>query len=482
VHPIAFAAVLVLAAPRPLDRPAAFQPTNLPGSDIQCLPESERTLERIILGLRVNRTKLFLMPKTDQFDPKSMDPRVRFLRRQLYWLTFELEHGQIFRSAPGYSRFFLAVPDARFIPDSLGNEEEAFRDYLKTRVGWSETEIAKRIRFFKVPLEVAYPRDLAEPIGRDARGRLVLALGEDSDEWYAEPLQRLVSAFPDEFMLRRLPGINTEGGDLAQVWLPEGKLGLMVGRHRVLRYLETRHGGPLAGQPIEPRRIEEARQAYSRAFSGLEVIIVGEEGLREPHLVSDELFHSDMITTVARGREGMLAFVPSYSASPVDALTHNVIGPAVRLRAQREYDQVAGELGRRGYHVVRLPFVDHPVRTPVQVAVFVDPRDGRQSLLIGRYPYHLELPDGRNPQTLLQEQLDRLDGAVTAWRNSPTEERWNEVRQTLARTWVQIDAAAASPNPNFELIEKAYSSQGIRVLQVPLYPFGQGGLHCELLN
>ena len=455
---------------------------TLPGSDIQCLPESERTMERVVMGLRVNRTKLYMMPKTDRFDPKSQDPRVRFLRRQLYWLNFELEHGQIFRSVPGYTRFFLAVPDARFIPDSLGNEEEVIRGYLKSRVAWSEEEINRRIRFFKVPLEVAYPRDIAEPIGRDARGRLVLALGEDSDQWYAEPLRRLVAAFPDEFVLRILPGINTEGGDLAQVWLPDGKLGLMIGRHRVLRYLESHHGGPLVGQAIDTRRIEEAKQAYSRAFSGLEVIVVGEQGLREPQLVSDELFHSDMITTIARGKEGMLAFIPSYSAAPVDALTHNMIAPAVRIRAQREYDQVAQELGRRGYHVVRLPFFDHPVRTPVQVAVFVDPRDHAQSLLIGRYPYHLELPDGRNPQLQLQEQLDTFDKAVAAWRDVPTDQKWNEVRQALQASWSQIDATVASLNPHFESLEEAYRSHGIRVLRVPIYAFGQGGLHCELLN
>ena len=60
-------------------------------------------------------------------------------------------------------------------------------------------------------------------------------------------------AFPDDFSVRRLRGvhvgdINTEGGDLALSWLPDGSIGLLVGRHRAIRYLERRNGESLLGQ------------------------------------------------------------------------------------------------------------------------------------------------------------------------------------------------------------------------------------------
>lgn len=461
---------------------SASGPDPVVETDVRLRPESERVMRRLIVGLDPNQTKYFMLPETTTWDARSPDPHVRYLRRQLYWLNFEMLHGGILKAAPEYTRFYVAVPDSRIVLESMGNEEDVFREYLRLRVGWSPAEIARRVRFFKTPVVIAFPRDMAEPLGTDGRDRLVLAIGADSDASYAEPLRRLVSSFPDDFVLKVLPEINTEGGDLSLVRLPEGGVGVLVGYHRILRFLATKSGGPVNGRKIESAEVEEGRSAFRRAFYGLEVLIVGEEGLRDPRMVSDELFHADMVVNVLRGRSGVTAFVPSYQAPVVDAITQSPLAEAVLKRAQAEYDRVAEDLRRRGYRIVRLPLRDHPSRTPVQVGDFVDLRTGRQSLLLGKYPFHLRLPDGRNPQRDLQAALAALEAVVESWRHAPSEERWRDVSASLAATWTQMDVAAASPNPAFDAQARIYESEGIRVIPVPIYPTGEGGIHCLLLN
>lgn len=133
-----------------------------------------------------------MLPSTDVFDPKSTDPRVRILRRQLSSAQLQLLHGEILKAVPSYTRFFVAVPDSRFHPASLGNELEVFSDYLRTRLGWSEREVQQRIFPFKTPVAIAFAQDMAEPLGIDAEGRLVLTIGSDSDLFYREVLGALV--------------------------------------------------------------------------------------------------------------------------------------------------------------------------------------------------------------------------------------------------------------------------------------------------
>lgn len=454
----------------------------MPGTDIRLLPECERNLKRVVLGLTPNQTKHFMLPETGSWDVRTRDPRVLFLRRQLYWLNFELLHGGILKAAPRYTEFYFALPDPRVVTSSFGNEEQVLRDYLAKRVGWSSQEISRRAHFFRVPQVMLYPRDIAEPLGRDSRERLVLAIGADSDSWYADSLAQMARAFPGDFLVKVLPEVNTEGGDLSLVWLPDGHMAVLVGYHRILRYEETRRGVGMKGERMDSTWIAAGKEAFRRAFFGLEVVVVGEENLREPKFVNDELFHLDMVVNVLKGSRGVVAFVPSYTEPPVDAVSLEAIASPLKERLEREYDRVASDLASRGYRVVRLPFRDHPDRTPVQVADFVDADTGRPSLLLGKYPYHLELPDGRNPQRELQASLHALEGAVEEWRQSPTGARWQGVRDRIAGVWKALDAASKSPNPSFEAQARIYDSEGIRVIPVPIVPTGEGGIHCLLLN
>jgi hypothetical protein len=474
--------VLAGATARPIERAGGYKPIPLPGTDVLLMPESERTMERLVLGLDVNRTKFFMLPETTPWDPRSSDPNVRYLRRQLYWLNFELLHGGLLKAAPEYTRFFVAVPEPD-TPDSLGNEEEVFREYLRERVGWTPETIARRVAFFRTPSSLPFPRDMAEPLGRDSRHRLVLGLGEDTDAFYAEPVHRLVRAFPNDFVVMILTRVNTEGGDMSLVWLPGGGIGLLLGYHRILRYAEATGRAGRDEEPVPAPLVEEGRAAFGRAFYGVEVLVLGEESLRDRDLASAELFHADMVASVLLGRNGVVAFVPSFvKQEAVDSILREPVPEEVRRRAQGEYDRAARQLRRRGYRVVRLPLSDHPDRTPVQVGGFVDLRNGRQSLLIGKYPYQFSLPDGRNPQADLQAALGRLEEAVLAWRTAPTAMKWGEVKRRIAGVWAEMDRAAERPNPAFDAQRRIYEAEGIRVVPVPIYATGEGGLHCLLLN
>lgn len=490
------AGVLILGicavASRPLvgDPVAArFAGLRLPSAGVTVLPESERSRRRVVIGIDANTTRYFMLPSTEGLDPRSMDPRVRFVRRQSYWLNFELEHGRLLDSFPDYTRFFVAIPDARVSPESLGNEEEVFRDYLQRRLGWPEDKVRDRVRFFKVPEPLLYPRDMGEVIGHDDTDRLVLGVGGDAEGFYAEPVRRLATAFPNDFRVLPLGerasrgGVGIEGGDVSVVWLPEGRPGVMIGRHRVVRFLDALDEMPHAGHKLPQAEVETARKAFRDAFFRLEVIIVGEAGLADPGLVTDELFHLDMVVNVVRTGDAVTAFVPSFERTPVDATSGLPIAEEVRRRVQREYDLVASQLQRRGYRIARLPLADHPVRNPVNVGKFVDRRSGRQTVLLGRYPYHLPSAHGeRSAQAKLQDSLTRLDEAVLEWRGDPAAGNWKSVEAAFGAVWQAMDRAATAPNPLFEAQKRVYESFGVTVIPVPMFPTGEGGLHCLMLQ
>ncbi len=440
-------------------------------------------MKRLILGLEPNETKMYMVPETLAWNPATRDPRVRWLRRQLYHLSFELLHGQIFRSAPPYTRFFIAVPDPKSTIGALGNEESVFREYLRERLRWTDAMIDQRVRFFQVSAAVPFPQDMTEPLGYDDQDRLVLGLGGIGDDVYTRAVERLAQSSPNDFVLRLLPGVNTEGGDLALVRVPEGGIGLLLGHNRIRRLAEQAHPGLAPDAPIPTSWIEDARRAYAKAFSGVETIIVGEEALRDPKLNNPEIFHLDMVAAVIRGRSGAVtAFVPTYQGNPVDALSHVHLSEESVRRFQAEYDRAAEQLRRRGYPVVRVPYADHPARSPVGIGKFVDAVTGRPSVLLGRYPDHLRDSDDRNVQTQLQLRFETLDEAVEAWRRDPSDARWEALRAAVAACWRQMDAAQEAPNPLYEEQKRLYEAAGIDVAPLPIFPTGEGGVHCLVLK
>ncbi len=468
-------------------RAVDFQPYQVPGQDIIVRPESERPFKRVVIGLEPNKTSYFMLPKTDEFDVKATNEQIEYLRRQVYWLNYELTHGQIFRHMPDYTHFFVAIPDPKYVHESPGNEQEEFIDYLKTRARWNDKKIKDRVSFCKIPMTLVYPQDMAEPVGTDSKGRLVLGIGMDYDRWYYEPLKVLLKYFSDDFQFVKLNGknneeINTEGGDINLTWLPEGKVGLLIGYHRVLRYIQHKTGMDMRGQKVDAALIEEARKAFQDAFFGVEVIIVGEDLLRKPLIVNDELFHLDMIVNLVKSGDKTLAFIPTYLVSPVDAITHVHLSDVVRDRIQKVYDICAAQLKKRGFKVIRLPFADHPVRNPVNVGKFINPEDGKPYVLLGKYPYHFALSDGSIPQFELQAGFDALTLIVDKWRQDPSGSNWQEVQKYFDEIWKMMDDIPQKKNPLFDRQAEIYKLHGISVIGVPIFPTGDGGLHCLLLK
>ena len=479
---LAVGAVLAVSrAENPAGPASRFKPPVLPGENFTLMPESERTFARVVIGLRAHRAS-----RRARRGPE--ESRAIELRRRVYGLDFELLHGGTIRAAPSYSTFYVAVPNPETAPGASGEEESDFRAYLAERLGWSEEEIRRRVRFFPVAKPLLYPQDMAEILGLDSSGRLVLGVGGDTDPQYIEPVERLVREFPAEFAFRRLAGlhvgdVNTEGGDLALSWLPDGKLGVLVGRHRATRFLVRRTAGALSGGPLSPEEIADARRAYSSAFFGVEAVIVGEGALSDPSRGSEELFHADMVVAVLRNDHEALAFVPTYEVRPRDANSGELLPEAFVRDVQYEYELVAGEMKARGYRVVRLPFEDHPVRAPVNVSKFVDRTTGKPFVLLGRYPEHRPAaPGAPSAMRRLSDVVVRLQGVVDAWEEKPDDRRWSVLKAALAGAWRELDAASAVPNPVFEKQRAIYESNGIGVVPVAQFPTGAGGVHCLLLR
>jgi hypothetical protein len=103
--------------------------------------------------------------------------------------------------------------------------------------------------------------------------------------------------------------------------------------------------------------------------------------------------------------------------------------------------------------------------------------------MLGRYPYHFPLvPGGPIAQFRLQDAFDDLELKVELWRKEPSAARWESVEQSLRGVWMEMDAAAASENPEFDAAARLYRENGVRVLPLPIYPTGEGGIHCLLLR
>jgi hypothetical protein len=466
----------------------ASVPFHVPSADLDLVPESERPCRRVVIGLDPMNSAFFMLPKIEPFPDGRNGAKVVRLRHEIFHLRLALDRGSIMRCAPPDTIFFVGVPDPTAVPEATGSEADALREYLSERAGWSTREIAERVRFFEVSDPIPFPQDMAEGLGFDHQGRLVFGIGGDTDEDYRGPVLSLVGAFPDDFGVRTLGrtgegSINTEGGDLSIIWLPNGQVGVLVGRHRIVRYLENRYDRNLAGEEIDQAMIEEARLAFTRAFWGREVIIAGESALRHPGWVNDDVFHADMVVTIMRGHDQVVAFVPTFEGRPVDAVSHEPLSPERQAMVQQEYELVARQMKKRGFAVVRLPFADHPARNPVNVSKYRDPSTGRHVVLLEKYPYHFPLtPGGPIPQFQLQKAIEAIRAKVKQWYKKPNDAHWQVLQATIEAAWRKLESTAASPNPLFAKRVTLFEANGVEVLPVPMCPSGEGGLHCMILR
>lgn len=355
-------APLACAAPAVVTPPAPSRALErIPGTDIVLRPESDRYLDIMVIGLEAPDHEYFLLPDLRAVENEMGEYGERILKT-LYLLDFELSRGALFRAFPDYTELYVGIPSPDENSPASRRARKWFKEYLLERAGWSEARIASRVFFFHAQQSIFWARDLSKILGFDSQGRAILGAAADQSLGQLRALEALREKYPNKFTIRKyapaVPDIDhkvsVEGGDLELVVSPEGRLELLVGRHRALRYIY-----PEAAEPIGPEyklskeAIELARTAYSQSFFNLPVTFVPEDVLSNPSKGSPELFHLDMVMTILPSPQKSVprAFVPTYLFNPVNA--HDGIPLAFELveDIQSEYDRVAAQLKNRGYEV-----------------------------------------------------------------------------------------------------------------------------------
>lgn len=485
---LAFATPAVVATP---PSPARVV-EQIPGSDIVVRPESDRYLDVLVMGLNAPDHEYFLLPDLRQVENALGDDGEKILKN-LFLLDLELSRGRLFQALPDYTELYIGIPSPDENSAVSQRARKWFKEYLVKRTGWSEERVASRIFFFNSPESIFWARDISKILGFDSQGRAILGTAADQSSGQLRALEALQAKYPNKFIIRKYapsvpdisPKVSVEGGDLELVLAPSGRVELIVGRHRALRYIHPEGTEPSAPeQVLSEKDIELARTAYSQSFFNLPVTFVPEEVLKDPSKGSPELFHLDMVMTVLPSPEkgAPRAFVPTYLFNPVDSyeaqlLTHDFIDDI-----QSEYDQVAAQLKKHGYEVYRLPYADHPVRSPVNVGKYLDRHTGKHTVFMSKYPYHLPLDDQDTPQrefTRLYREINEIGNTFKETRSKKT------AQQLLARlegSWEKLDALAERPNPLFELNHALLERLGYDVKVIPDYTHGAGGIHCKILQ
>ncbi len=445
------------------------------------VPESERPLDRVVVGINQASGHYYLLPVISRW--KGVDPRqLETVRRMLYLADLEMCHGFLWGVLPQETRLFIGVP----VTDrgkSSPLERRWFRQYLAERWGWTKERITDKVRFFDMPDFMPWTQDMGEVLGWDRRGRTVIAVGEKEPEYYKTSVSNLVRTHPDDFDVRWIESsVSTEGGDTELVWGPGGRLGLVLGRHAVNRYVARMTGTSPGSKPVPIPQYLDAAQAYSDAFHDIPGTVLPKSVLMDPSQGSAEIFHLDMLAAFFAGDRKPRAVVPQYLDPAWDAVGGKALDPGFVKRVRGEYNRAVLELEAAGFDVVRLPFADHPVRGPVNLVKYYDRRSDRQVVLLGKYPRHI--PEGASPSDQLRIlwALYDVQNRGAAWQANPRETEFVEFLRGMGMLYSEMNRAAMAADPVFDAQRKSLEGCGYRVVPVPMFPWGAGGLHCQTLH
>jgi uncharacterized protein YqcC (DUF446 family) len=445
------------------------------------VPESERSLTRLLIGLEPRAKN---SPTCPQVSRQGLDPaEVSALDEHLYWVDLELVHGGLLRSLPAETLLLVAVSDPHEVKDDLGHEREYFEDWLRQRLGWSRSRIAQRVRFGVSPAELEWSQDFSLALGYDGKGRLVLAQGSEGDvPGYRRAVPAMAKVFPQDFSIWPLPkGISAEGGDMSIATLSQGDPCLIIGRHRVLEYLRrTDQAWPRAEGPSH-EQIEQARQAYSQAYAGLPVIIVPEQALHEPEAVSEELFHLDMLMASSWINGKAWAFVPRLEPQAVDANSRGPLPADMQEKVAYEMDLAAAQMKSLGYHVARMPLLDHPVRSPANMLRFRD-HQGQAACMLPVFPAHLPAGDPAALQNRIQDALARNRQTLMAWQAAPGLASFRAAEASIRDCLDLLSHSLEASNHEADGQIQALRASAIRVQTVPCFVWGAGSLHCQTFH
>lgn len=444
-------------------------------------PESERLLDTFIIGLDPYGSRYFELPGLDK-NPGVKAAEWLELKKQLYWLNFELSHGTLMRLLPGHTHVFVAVPLNRGA-SLQERESELFTSYLRERCGWDQDDLRLRLHFFHTPNPLIWLQDSGEILGTDKFGRKVVRVDAQGRPEYRKTIEALVQSYPQFFQLKLTnEGVRAEGGDEELIWLPGQKLGVISGKNRVRALLKSRHPDFLDGSAVSDEGIREAEEAFSRTFYGLPAAFIPAEILKHPELGTDELFHLDMMVAVMRNERGLHAFVPEYQEGAADAVSGQALDGAMLEACGREYDATARQMKAMGFTVLRVPLKDHPARSPVNIVKFYSDEEGKYVVYLARYPRHLPLSDEASPQRRLMKALWDLQEIGGRLKASGRESGVAELDGKIKDLWALMKSLEGEANPEFDAQAKVYQDAGYKVIPVPIYPTGSGGLHCMVLR
>jgi len=318
-------------------------------------------------------------------------------------------------------------------------------------------------------------------LGDDSLGRHILALDELAGEYYKGMAKALAAAYPQRFVLKRLPSdVSAEGGDLTVVRRPDGRLGMFIGRHRVLDWIRRSGQGEYRDRPVPRALVGQAVRAYADAY-GLPVQVLPVLPLVQGW-GSEDLFHLDMVAAFLSVSGRADAVVPRMLALSRDGLTNQVFSPEQDAVWKRELDESAAELRQAGYHVERAPLGDNPVRSPANTVRF-DPGDGGPvEVLLSRYP---DQSPGASPSQGALEYQDALAdfrAAGDRWNQAPVAASLPQLQGALRKLWHGLARCKVLGNPVGDAQAQAYRDLGCRVKSLADYPWGAGGFHCQFLH
>jgi hypothetical protein len=439
------------------------------GPSFGMVPESERGLKACVMGLDPQDGDYFGLP---HFAPKVA--RAQGWDRQCFWLDYQLSHGELMQKMPAEAQLYVAFPVSAQIPTG-GYEVDFFKAYLKQKAGWSKERIEKQVRFFSVDDPLIWAQDFALEEGLGPQGQRLLHIGPGDARVYRHFARSLSAQFPEAFTKKDLPlGVSGEGGDLSLARFPNGNVGLVIGRHRVLRYLQDL-GKPLAaGQVVGADTIKEVETVYSLAY-GVPVMVIPQKPLLEGW-GTEELFHLDMVASFMGGTPSQVV-VPQLVPGCLDHATQAPLDAVLAAALTREYDVVAEELSQAGFVVQRAPLADHPARSPTN-SVKYSSQAGRRIVLLARYAR----ADGGSALSVLHQALDQLNSASADVHEHPSADQIAGVNQAFAAVWKALAACDKDPDPSYQAQADAYTRTGFTVVPVPDYPWGAGSLHCQFLH
>ena len=388
------------------------------------------------------------------------------------------------KNIPHYTVLYVALPDPKHIKESRGGEKKYFINYLKKRCGFTDDDIKKRVRFYLSPVQVEWPQDMCKVIGRAVDGRVLLAAGSEDRNDYVKSVKALADSYPKDFVIHDMGDfVSAEGGDLDIVWGPDKKAAVLAGRNRALMYYERKNGVSYESMPLTREEIEAARSEFSASFFGSRVMFLPETVLEQPELGCYEVFHLDMtVCTMPPEKSGRpRAFIPKYDGRSFDALSGAELTDDLASNAGREYEIAAKEMKKNGYKVIRLPFKDHPVRSPANSPRYRDRETGKSTVMLGKYPYHIQAGSVKTPQSRLMEALDAISGLNDENYTSNTEGDYMVLMSAVRNLWQVMDEVSEMPNPLTERQKRLFEWEGYTVKVVPVYAWGAGGMHCQLL-